>query len=170
MSTHLYLVKANNELISHCHCEPALISSPAQMDCPWCGCGWLFTCLECRKAFSFARAIETNESWESLGRRDMINFAKDSKRVPDDEDIEEWVRAMKRLHADVELGATYVYLDGVYADVDATDIDYVGWAAHHTFDRMPQVAALKDRDLIKTVLANRQYWDQRAVEVTDEGS
>ena len=54
----VYLVKANNDLISHCACSNAVIGAPAQMDCPWCGCGWLFVCSKCRKAFSFARAEE----------------------------------------------------------------------------------------------------------------
>ena len=45
----VYLKKASNELISHCGCEESRISYPAQMDCPWCGCGWLFSCITCRK-------------------------------------------------------------------------------------------------------------------------
>src|SRR5262249_18861030 len=56
MSRHVYLRKANNDLVSHCACAQAdaLVTAPSQMDCPWCGCGWLFICSRCRKAFTFA--------------------------------------------------------------------------------------------------------------------
>jgi hypothetical protein len=71
MANHLYLAKANDDLVSHCRCArpDALISSPCQMDCPWCGCGWLFICSRCRKAFTFAQAVEVNETWEQTADR-----------------------------------------------------------------------------------------------------
>jgi hypothetical protein len=52
VAKHLYLRKANDDFVSHCKCPKAdsLISSPGQMDCPWCGCGWLFICSRCNKA------------------------------------------------------------------------------------------------------------------------
>ena len=76
MEKHLYLRKANNDLVSHCRCakEDALISSPCQMDCPWCGCGWLFTCSRCRKAFTFAEGVEVHESWEETANRTIRNL------------------------------------------------------------------------------------------------
>ena len=44
MAKHIYLRKANDDFVSHCECAKAdaLISSPGQMDCPWCVCieGW----------------------------------------------------------------------------------------------------------------------------------
>jgi len=52
----VYLVKASNDLISHCKCEYAPIGAPGQMDCPWCGCGWLFLCPKCRRAFTLCNA------------------------------------------------------------------------------------------------------------------
>ena len=39
----IYLEKDNDQLVSFCSCEPAYITYPPQLDCPWCGCGWLFT-------------------------------------------------------------------------------------------------------------------------------
>ncbi len=37
----VYLVKANDDLVSHCRCERTFIGAPSQIDCPWCGCGWV---------------------------------------------------------------------------------------------------------------------------------
>lgn len=48
MTKTIYLIKDNDDLCSHCACETAYITFPPQMDCPWCGCGWLFSCTACR--------------------------------------------------------------------------------------------------------------------------
>src|SRR5437016_4029669 len=84
----IYLVKASNDLISHCACEHAIIGAPSQMDCPWCGCGWLFVCATCRKAFTFARAEEVELTWEKLAHKDL-----DGKwsRHPSSKEIQEWI-------------------------------------------------------------------------------
>ena len=52
-----YIAKANNDVLSHCQCADTLAAGPAQLDCPWCGCGWLFSCIKCRKAFTFGRVV-----------------------------------------------------------------------------------------------------------------
>src|SRR5690348_12764365 len=105
----VYLVKANNDLISHCKCTSALIGSPAQIDCPWCGCGWLFVCSKCRKGFTFARAEIVDLSWDQLAYNDL-----EGKwgRQPSEKDLNEWIEFMKILLKDVEPGKEYVYLDG----------------------------------------------------------
>lgn len=73
MAKHLYLRKANDGFVSHCKCDKAdaLISSPSQMDCPWCGCGWLFICSRCCKAFTFVEAVQVDESWEKTADRSV---------------------------------------------------------------------------------------------------
>jgi hypothetical protein len=159
--SHLYLVKHNDQLVSHCACATAEIAFPPQLQCPWCGCGWLFSCIECRKAFTFARAIETNEPWEALARRDLINYA---KKEPEPSEVEHWVDAMRELHADVVVGQTYVCLDGVFIRTDATALEFAGWHAHHSLDVVPQVAALSDRSIITSLLASREYWTENALE------
>src|ERR1051325_398886 len=108
---HVYLRKANDYLISHCTCAraEALISEPGQMDCPWCGCGWLFTCMKCRKAFTFAEAMEVGLSWEELADRDIRGFYECD---PEAEEAEAWVGSMKEMLKEVRAGEQYVYLDG----------------------------------------------------------
>jgi hypothetical protein len=87
-----FLTKASDMVISHCRCpsENALIMFPAQMDCPWCGCGWLFTCRTCRKAFTFATAVEVEASLEELARQDLSSGFYRGKKVPDDA-LEDWI-------------------------------------------------------------------------------
>ena len=160
MSKHLYLAKANNKLISHCSCSAALVTYPPQVDCPWCGCGRLFTCMECRKAFIFARAIETDWSWQELARRDLTN--KWNKR-PSRADVRDWVEAMRVLTKDLVLGQEYVYLDGYILPLDAQGT-FDGWAARHEFDVLPQVAALDDPQILASTVGSKSYWLERRIE------
>ena len=141
MAKHVYLVKESNALVSHCRCENALITYPPQLDCPWCGCGWLFSCQVCRKAFTFARGVEIEEPWEVLARRDLQARWREE---PTDLDIQDWVNAMRGLMAGVEPGETYVSFDG--------------WYARHDLDFVPQMAALDDPSVLDEVLSNREYW------------
>jgi hypothetical protein len=157
---HIYLVKANNDLVSHCKCNDTPITFPPQMDCPWCGCGWLFTCIACRKAFTFACGVLVNEPWEETARRDMRNGW---KREPSEGDVRQWVGAMQELLADVKLGGQYVCLDGLIIPTDAPGIRFEGWHSRHDLEFVPQVAALGERTVIDNLLANREYWLSTAI-------
>jgi hypothetical protein len=158
MPSHVYLVKESNALVSHCTCAAAQIAFPPQQSCPWCGCGWLFTCIDCLKAFTFARAVELDESWRSLAYRDLRNHTNE----PELSEVEAWIDAMRELHADVVVGQTYVYLDGVFIPVDFSSVHFDGWHARHAFDFVPQVAALTDPSVIERFLANPDYWNANA--------
>jgi hypothetical protein len=165
MSRHIYLAKANNDLVSHCECDEALITFPPQMDCPWCGCGWLFSCITCRKAFTFAKGIETDETWEELARRDISAMFQET---PEDEYVAQWIEAMQQLTADVEPDQEYVCFDGVLVPTDVSGLEYVGWHAAHNLDFVPQVKALEDESIMEEILANMDYWESHAVGDEDD--
>ncbi|MBI1903016.1 MAG: hypothetical protein HYS13_18105 [Planctomycetia bacterium] len=160
MPSHAYLVKDNNELVSHCPCPQAQIAYPPQADCPWCGCGWLFSCIDCRKAFTFARGVQVSEPWEELGRRDLRAMF---EKEPNDDDVDEWVEFMKRFLAEVEVGKQYVVFDGRLIPTDKVRLDFDGWHATHQLDFVPQVAALKDKAILATLLSNVNYWESHAL-------
>ena len=159
MAKLIYLKKDNDELISHCNCKEALISYPPQMDCPWCGCGWLFTCVKCRKAFTFARGVEVNDTWETLARRDIRGMGMDVT----DEAVNDWVGSMKAYLDSVVVGQQYVALDGWVIPTNANSVEFDGWKSHHRLDFVPQVAALEDPSIIETVLGNVDYWELRTI-------
>jgi hypothetical protein len=163
VAEHLYLRKANDDLVSHCRCHrgDALISSPGQMDCPWCGCGWLFSCSNCRKAFTFAEAVEINESWAVTAERDIRVMY---RREPEAGEVEEWVEFMKILLKGVECGEQYVYFDGYVIPVTADGITIEGWHSHHQLDFVPQVAALSDSEICDGLLCATAYWQSNRVE------
>jgi len=157
-ATTIYLKKASDEVVSVCRCGDGMINFPAQMDCPWCGCGWLFTCITCRKAFTFAEGIETSEPLESIGRRSLLNSW---QREPSPSELEEWSAAMSELLADVQVGRRYVYLDGLFLPADMKGIVVTGWAARHALDELPQVVARRDPSILEATLGDRAYWQKR---------
>ena len=155
MAKTVYLERSNSKLICHCRCRQALVAAPTQMDCPWCGCGWLFTCLNCRKTFSFARGVEVDESLEELGRMDL-----ESRRGTDMEldDLDRWVEWMGVLLKGVEPGKEYVYLDGYFIDVNTIPLRYDGWYSRHDLPWVPQMKALEDPTVLTDTVGDEEYW------------
>ena len=156
----VFLAKADDELISHCKCDHTFIGAPGQMDCPWCGCGWLFLCPKCRKAFAFARAVECNLSWEELAHNDLGGKY---GRQPDPEEVDEWIAFMKMMTKNLELGKRYVYIDGWVFPTDQRYLQFDGFHAHHDLPEIPQVAALRQREFLDDTLGNREYWRERTI-------
>ena len=158
-----YLIKANNDLVSHCQCDLAFISAPGQVDCPWCGCGWLFTCINCRKAFTFAKVIEiSDEELMMLAELDNAQFS--SKPVTDDI-IFEWKNYMQNiLLNDLVNETNYVYLDGYVLPVTDRRVNLQGIYANHQLPYIPQVEALANTDIIPSLLCSEHYWRKNATE------
>ncbi len=156
----VFLAKANDNLISHCNCQETFNGAPAQMDCPWCGCGWLFICPKCRKAFAFARAVKCDLTWEQLAHRDL-----DGKygQQPDEEEIEEWIDFMKMMTKEIELGKEYAYIDSRVIKIDAKNLKFEGVHAWHDLPSVPQADAISDKQLLEQTLGSRHYWDQQRI-------
>lgn len=155
-----YLKKASDDLISFCSCEDGRMTFPAQMDCPWCGCGWLFTCMTCRKAFTFAQGVEIDGTWADLARDDIRNGWKEE---PSEDDVASWIEAMKEILAEVQIGKRYVIVDGSVVNSEARNIKFDGWTAHHEFAELPQIRALTDMSQLDETLGSREYWSSNAI-------
>jgi len=84
-------------------------------------------------------------------------------KVPSMAEIGGWVEAMKVILKGVEPGMKYVALDGWVIDATAKSVRIEGWHAMHDLDYVPQVKALQDKDVIRNILGNRQYWNERAI-------
>ncbi len=156
----VYLRKAGDGVISHCKCGDGLIAFPAQMDCPWCGCGWLFSCITCRKAFTFAEGVEIETAWEDLARVDRTNYR---QAEPSEDEVHQWIETMKIILKDVRVGERYVILDGVVLGAEERDVEFEGWHSYHRFGTLPQFEALDDLSVLKETLDNRAYWMANAL-------
>jgi hypothetical protein len=163
VAKHLYLRKANDDLVSHCKCDKAdaLITNPCQMGCPWCGCGWLFICGRCRKAFTFAEGIEVAESWKETGERTVRALF---RREPEPGEVKDWIAWMKILLEGFEPGERYVYFDGHVIPTTAEGVTVEGMHSRHALDFVPQVAALTDPGVRERLLGSREYWQSNRVE------
>jgi hypothetical protein len=131
------------------------------MDCPWCGCGWLFVCCNCHKAFTFAEGVEINVSWEETADRDIRAIY---RREPEPGQVEQWVEFMKILLKEVRCGEQYVYFDGYVIPVTAGGVNIAGWHSDHQLDFVPQIAALSDAEIRDGLLCSPEYWQSNRVE------
>lgn len=159
-----YLKKANDKVISMCSCEDGLVSYPAQADCPWCGCGWLFTCKSCRKAFTFSECVEIESTYEKIAKEDLKNLL---NREIINKEIEDWVFEMKTFLLSAEIGKTYIILDGKLIDSTKRRIEFEGWYAKHKLDNLPQVEAINNIEIIHERLTQQNYWKKHQLEYQD---
>jgi hypothetical protein len=153
-----FFFKKDDSVLSHCACVNEPANSTLQLDCPWCGCGWLFTCSKCQKAFTFAEVCETDLSLHELSRREAT--ARGLTDVSENE-IAEWVQGMSEALDPLKVGDTVVYLDGSYWAVDATHVEFTGYFAQHKLARLPHAEALSEPSLLRTTLGNKDYWLSR---------
>src|SRR6266853_1943870 len=135
-----------NVRMKYCVLKPACMGAGVLiLFCAGFGCGWLFVCPTCRKAFTFARAEEVALTWEELAHKDL-----DGKwgRQPSSKETKEWISFMKILLKDLKIGEEYVYIDGWVWPTDSTNTRFDGWHAHHELVHVPQFAALTDRSAL----------------------
>jgi hypothetical protein len=153
-----FLFKANDEVLSYCNCSGRPAMSSGQLDCPWCGCGWLITCSNCKKAFTFAEVRESDQSLFELGWAEARS--RGLKNITDAE-VAEWAEGMKDMLDCFEVGDIVVYLDGSYWTIDSEEIEFDGYFSHHKLDRLPHQEALINPHVLRSVLGDQNYWFDR---------
>jgi hypothetical protein len=155
---HKFFFKANDDVLSHCSCVDPPAMSTGQLDCPWCGCGWLISCAKCSKSFTFAVVRETDIPLIELGRREVEIRG---LTTVTDEEIQEWADGMAETLEAFEVGDVVVYLDGSYWTIDSTNVEFDGYFASHKFDVLPHSVARADPAHLDRVLGNTAYWLER---------
>ncbi|TMJ11307.1 MAG: hypothetical protein E6G94_16315 [Alphaproteobacteria bacterium] len=157
---HKFFFKANDDVLSHCTCAAAEApaTSSSQLDCPWCGCGWLISCGTCGKAFTSAEVRETDVPLVEFGRREVA--MRGLEHVSEAE-IADWAEGMAEMLDNFEVGDTIAYLDGSYWQVDETGIHFDGYYASHRLDRLPHAEALQGPELLDRLLGDPKYWFER---------
>jgi len=155
---HKFFFKANDDVLSHCTCTGAPAMSEQQLDCPWCGCGWMIPCSQCGKSFIFAEVRETDIPLLELGRREV-----EARGLEDitDEQVADWAEGMAETLSRFEVGDIVVYLDGFYWRINETDIAFEGFFAAHDLERLPHAEALDDPDHLDRMLGDPNYWLDR---------
>lgn len=153
----LYLAKSPGpHPVSFCSCpeNEALIAFPGQMDCPWCGCGWFFSCTHCRKGFTFATAIEVPLSLSEIAEADIRRFGMD----PTTKTVDHWVQDMTMMLDGIVLGEKYAYLDGAVR-APGREAKFSGWYGSHSLPQLPQHEPGASGDWLEKRLG-RNFWDR----------
>ena len=122
-------------------------------------------CGGCLKAFTFAEAVEVDESWDVTGSRDIRAMY---RREPEPSDVEEWVGFMKILLKGVQCGEKVIYFDGYVIPVSVDGVTVEGWQSHHRLDFVPQLAAVSDYEVRGSLLCSPEYWQANRVEGQDD--
>jgi hypothetical protein len=168
----IYLVRTNSEGICWCSCPEAIVVPPGcgQAACPWCGCGWLFDCMLCHKAFTFAKAVKLDVPYSAIIQMDRNNRdeqRKDPRVHPmlrQKNNPVEREREQRRLNVydlDLEVGKEYVYLDGRIFSTDTAKVSFTGIFAQHDKLELPQIVHRNDKEAMSAALGNRDYWLDR---------
>jgi hypothetical protein len=152
------LAKANDDVLSHCGCVAPMASVPGQLDCPWCGCGWLIGCTVCKKVFTYACVVEADTEYKTFVRSD---FEHRGYKNIEDVEIEACAAWLEDGLADFAVGQKVVYLDGVYFPLEGPVEAFEGLYANHDFARLPHAVALEDSDHLRAVLGEKSYWLDR---------
>lgn len=153
---YLHLEKANDKGICFCKCERALVAVPDQMDCPWCGCGYLFACARCGLAFTYAKPVVLHTPLSEIVAQDLIG-----RGFEDEDGLFEGAAAdMAMMLENVEEGKEYVYFDGYAVALDEEDVTIEGLHGSHHFDRLPHAEELDTPGAFE-VLTSPDYWDER---------
>lgn len=158
-----WIYKDSDQLVSHCRCDVGISGCLPQLDCPWCGCGWLFTCAKCRKAFTFGRIDHIDEPELGLIARQQASLFTDGNPSPEAVAlILEDFAALVKGH---DVGERVVVLDGVLISADhAGALKLAGLHAHHDLAWLPQRRAIEHPTVMSEILANGEYWHDRRIE------
>lgn len=161
-----WIVKASDEGVSCCSCAEALARLPGadQLDCPWCGCGWLFSCASCGLAFTYGRIAEV-ETWPTQIAHDMLTLNDDGTHaevIP--------TRNLGRLPALRDaianqssllgaVGSDVVIIDGrvLPLDYEMRSAGFVGRRGVHRLSRLPQFVTRDHHALVEAFA--KPYWD-----------
>jgi hypothetical protein len=153
-----WIAKANDDVLSHCRCEAPLAGTPGQLDCPWCGCGWLISCAVCRRAFAYGRVVEIEQTTQQFIADDYAR--RGFKSVTADE-IKQDAAFTEDMLAPFGVGEIVVYLDGLFVALHERDVSFTGIFAKHRLDTLPHAAALQTPATLRETLGDKRYWLDR---------
>jgi hypothetical protein len=152
-----WITKANDAVLSHCQCEHPLASLPGQLDCPWCGCGYLMTCTFCRKAFTYGKIINVDRTFSELVAADRQRGGYDTDQADVREDVDQ-ITEMLEPFAE---GDTVLYFDGCYFAADERDLRFAGIFAEHDLLVLPHELARVGLTSLSDTVGQPSYWLER---------
>lgn len=165
----IHITRASSQGVCHCSCPDSLMSVPDQLDCPWCGCGWLFTCHRCGKGFTFGKAVRSDMKLRDFVLKDFRQRDVPQELLQDKDFIDGCVESIAEMFEQVEVGKEYVYFDGILIPTDFDGpIEFEGLFAAHELQTLPHLELRDDPDAAKHILGDPRYWTDRELPPLDD--
>lgn len=157
-----WIFKDSDKLVSHCKCKVGVSGSLPQLDCPWCGCGWMFACAKCRRAFTFGRIAEIDAGELKEIAIEQIHCYGQSD--PSTDDVQLKLEEFEALVGDHQVGERVVVMDGVLIPAaHEGELAIEGLFARHDLPWLPHTRALKDSSALDKVLASGDNWNAHRI-------
>jgi hypothetical protein len=160
-----YLIRSSTDVICHCKCPEAdaLVAHPigAQAGCPWCGCGWLWSCTVCRKSFTFAKVVDLPMPYADFVHDDALRWGMSADEVNGKRGgrlVAQGAEILKRFTAPLLVDREYVLLDQCAVLAYEPVIGLVGKVRVHDFPLPPQTVARKAGNEELELLLDSRYW------------
>jgi hypothetical protein len=154
-----WLVKSSEDTICFCECDGdnAIAAPPgwSQMDCPWCGCGWLFTCATCGLAFTYAVCKDAPDLTPARLANDYYKRVFGEPCPP--ERLRVYAGEVVSKLTPLVVGAEYIVLDGQALNTSITAAVFTGEYANHSLAALPHVKYRGDREGLVQAMC-RDYW------------
>lgn len=150
-----HLEKASNSGVCHCECERSLVAAPDQLDCPWCGCGWLFSCCRCGRSFTYAKPVRLTTPVSEIVEMDFRGRGYPTLKAAFFRSVSRW---MREALASVEPEKEYVYFDGYFVPLDVRRVTIDGRHGSHRVVTLPHARELKSPGALERALGRPAYW------------
>lgn len=154
---YVHLERSSTDGVCFCECPRALVAVPDQRDCPWCGCGWLFCCAQCGRAFTYARPVVVHRPLRQIVEQDMLARGWKS----DAEQFDNATEYLSGLLEMIEGEGEHVYLDGAVLPLEDQNIEFEGLYANHQIDVLPHAGERGDPGSLVAMLGEVKYWTDR---------
>lgn len=157
METVIWIAKAPDQRGGICWCkcplEEAIAKPTGALDCPWCGCGWLFTCSTCRKAFMIGEAVEVSGTLEDMVRKEYQSWGIEE---PTDAELAGPQGHLQQVQTRLEFGELYVHMDSMAVLLNSKPFTVEGERRKHFFKEAPH---LTPRGI--GMLKDQGYWEMQ---------
>ncbi len=151
---YVHLERSSRDGVCLCECPRALVGMPGQMDCPWCGCGWLFNCAACGRSFTYAKPVWISMPLGQIVEQDML--ARGWKHDPSA--FAAAAEGMAEMLSKVEGNGEYVYLDGLFLPLQTRNTEVQGTSANHKITVLPHLLERRMPGTLESVLGDGKYW------------
>jgi hypothetical protein len=158
----LWLVADDPDGSWGCDCRGGIADAPWHNKelFPSDGSGWLWTCVNCSRAFMFARAAIIRETLDDLAKQQTPRIqrciARDGSVRIDTllATCDDWLAIARPLAQQLQEGERYVFFDGHVLPARSGPVKFTGLFRSHDLPELPHLS----ETLLQRTIGNPDYW------------